>query len=83
MAHSANIPDIAKLRWRCRRGTKELDTLTIKYLDNYFSHADLDEQCAFAALLELQDPMLYKILSKEEATKDPHIQSIVNKIHLR
>ena len=83
MDRSTNTPDPAKLRWRCRRGTKELDTLTTKYLDHYYSQAELDEQCAFAVLLELQDPELYKILTKEEVPTDPHIQSIVDKIHSR
>ena len=82
MDHSLKTPDSAKLRWRCRRGTKELDTLTTKYLDQFYEQAQLGEQCAFAALLELQDPELYKILTKEEISPDPHIQNIVKKIHM-
>ena len=81
MVCPVNTPDLAKLRWRCRRGTKELDTLTLKYLDHYFSQAEIKEQCAFAELLELQDPELYRILTKEEASTNAYIQSIVNKIH--
>ena len=79
----ARSPNLAKLRWRCRRGTKELDMLTLRYLDFHFMQAGVDEQCAFAALLELQDPELYKILSKELNADDKLIQSIVDKIHSR
>ena len=74
-------PDHSKLRWRCRRGTKELDTLTTRYLDNHYLNASSDEQCAFATLLELQDPELHSILTREQQVSDPLINSIVSKIH--
>lgn len=77
---SAN-PDQSKLRWRCRRGTKELDTLTERYLDEYFADADTPEQLAFASLLELQDPELYQILTREVSAPNSHISAIVKKIH--
>jgi len=49
---------IGKLRWRCRRGMKELDLLTLGYLEQYYPNASIAEQQAFAGLLELQDPQL-------------------------
>ena len=55
--------------------------LTLRYLDSHYEHAKVDEQCAFAALLEMQDPELYKILSREVAADDKLIHSIVEKIH--
>ena len=74
-------PDHSKLRWRCRRGTKELDTLTTRYLDNFYPHANDDEQRAFASLLEMQDPELHSILTREQQVSDPLVVSIVTKIH--
>ena len=78
---ASGTPDQAKLRWRCRRGTKELDVLTTRYLDLFYADASLDEQRAFAALLELQDPELYLILSRKCAVSDPNQAAIVDKIH--
>ena len=49
---------LGKLRWRCRRGMKELDLLTLGYLEQHYSAASAAEQQAFAELLELQDPVL-------------------------
>ena len=49
---------IGKLCWRCRRGMKELDLLTLGYLEQFYPQASADEQQAFAGLLELQDPQL-------------------------
>lgn len=77
----SGAPDRSKLRWRCRRGTKELDTLTTRYLENFYDSADSSEQSAFAALLTLQDPELHAILTRDQAAKDPLIIAIVDKIH--
>jgi len=49
---------IGKLRWRCRRGMKELDLLTSGYLEQFYPRAPAEEQQAFAELLELQDTQL-------------------------
>jgi antitoxin CptB len=50
---------IGRLRWRCRRGTKELDRILGGYLDQDYAQAPLEQQRAFAALLEVQDPDIY------------------------
>ena len=78
---SSGTPDIGKLRWRCRRGTKELDVLTTRYLDHFYTAASPEEQSAFAALLELQDPDLYKILSRVQPADNPLQATIVEKMH--
>lgn len=78
---ASGIPDLAKLRWRCRRGTKELDTLTTRYLEHFYPNASQGEQCAFASLLELQDPDLHSILTIVSTSRDPLIVAIVAKIH--
>jgi antitoxin CptB len=54
-----DTPTIGKLRWRCRRGMKELDVLLERYLDERFCSASNAEQDAFRQLLETQDTILY------------------------
>ncbi|KAB2923396.1 MAG: succinate dehydrogenase assembly factor 2 [Candidatus Contendobacter sp.] len=61
---------IGKLRWRCRRGMKELDLLTLGYLERHYSTAPAEEQQAFAELLELQDPLLMSYMVGREAPAD-------------
>jgi antitoxin CptB len=51
--------DMGKLRWRCRRGMKELDILLARYVDERFCSASILEQEAFRRLLEIQDTVLY------------------------
>ncbi len=55
-------PDAAefgRLRWRCRRGMRELDVLLTRYLDERYRGATAEDQEAFRALLNRQDPELY------------------------
>ena len=79
--NTSGAPDQAKLRWRCRRGTKELDFLTTRYLDHFYNNASVEEQCAFAALLEMQDPELYLILARTKEPENSLQAAIVDKIH--
>ncbi len=48
-----------KLRHLCRRGTKELDTLTTSYLSNHYISASIIEQKAFQRILLLDDMALH------------------------
>ena len=51
--------DLGKLRWRCRRGMKELDVLLARYVDERFCSASNVEQEAFRRLLETQDTVIH------------------------
>ena len=51
--------ELGKLRWRCRRGMKELDVLLARYVDERFCGASSLEQAAFRRLLETEDAALY------------------------
>ena len=61
---------MGKLRWRCRRGMKELDLLTLGYLERYYLTASVEERQAFAELLELQDPLLMSYMVGRETPAD-------------
>ena len=50
--------DLARLRWRCRRGMRELDVMLGRYLDRAWEMASPAERRAFVQLVELQDPEL-------------------------
>ncbi len=53
------MTDMGRLRWRCRRGMRELDVLLTRYVDVCFAAATQPEQQAFEALLDVQDPVIY------------------------
>ena len=50
--------ELGRLRWRCRRGTREIDELLRGYLDAAFESAPAAEQAAFRRLLEAPDPTI-------------------------
>ncbi|MGH8428167.1 MAG: succinate dehydrogenase assembly factor 2 [Gammaproteobacteria bacterium] len=51
-----SLPSLGQLRWRTRRGLRELDLILQRYLQSRYPQADTDEQRAFALLLEQADP---------------------------
>ncbi len=69
-----------RLRWRCRRGTRELDLLLLRYLDDLYHHATTEEQGAFECLLKYPDPELQHLLLGEGTDAKPDIQALVERI---
>jgi antitoxin CptB len=47
-----------RLRWRCRRGMKELDVLLARWIEGGWAEADAERRRAFEWLLEQPDPDL-------------------------
>ena len=70
----------SKLKWRCRRGTKELDYLLEGYLDKNYSLANKDEQALFVELLTLQDSQLIVFLLGEQLPVSRGLADLVKKI---
>ena len=56
---AARPTEHGKLRWRCRRGMKELDVLLARYVNERFCGASNLEQDLFKELLETEDAVLY------------------------
>lgn len=65
-----------RLYWMCRRGTKELDELTLRYLNQYYDDATPEQQQTFAELLQLPDPDLYRVLSGIESSDNILVNEI-------
>ena len=73
-------PPVAQLRWRCRRGMRELDVVLERYLQERYATAPLVEQRAFEALLELPDPQLFGYLLRRETPADPEWVNVVSQL---
>ena len=50
--------DLRKLRWRCRRGMRELDQLLERWLDREWRQSPTDQREAFLRLLDTEDDKL-------------------------
>ncbi|MGI9303591.1 MAG: succinate dehydrogenase assembly factor 2 [Gammaproteobacteria bacterium] len=75
------MQSLQQLKWRCRRGTKELDLLVRGFLDRHYANAPAAMQRAFADLLERQDPDLYDLLSGNIPPPDPDTADVIRTIH--
>ena len=54
-----------RLRWKCRRGTLELDLLLQQFLERDYAALDAHAQSRFEALLELGDEELWAMIQGE------------------
>jgi antitoxin CptB len=76
---SEGVAQLGRLRWRARRGTRELDQLLGGWLDAHFAHADADVLADFDALLDTPDPQLWDWLIGH-AAPDTRYAAIVDEI---
>jgi|WetSurMetagenome_2_1015567.scaffolds.fasta_scaffold327119_2 antitoxin CptB len=73
--------NISKLKWRSRRGMRELDVLLERYLNRRFSNAPDEEQTLFEAFVDLPDDPLIDWLLKDvspPAKWQPLVQQILS-----
>ena len=71
----------ARLRWRCRRGTREMDLLLLRFLEQGYPRLNPAEKTLFAALLDEADPDLYAWLTGQSEPADPDYLTIIGKIN--
>lgn len=66
------MSEMARLRWLCRRGMKELDLLLKNYIEHSYQGAPAADQQAFKSILQLPDPELYDLIlgRSENGNKD-------------
>jgi antitoxin CptB len=75
--------DVSRLRWRCRRGMRELDQLLGWYLDTRYPRAAEPDKLAFGSLLDQPDPELWAWFIGQAVPTRPEWQSIVDEIRTR
>jgi antitoxin CptB len=72
--------DIKRLRWRCRRGMQELDTLLLRYLEAHYANATEEHKQAFTEILDMQDPELWSLLTGKTIHKKQCINDVVKSL---
>jgi antitoxin CptB len=72
--------EFGKLRWRCRRGMRELDVLLTRYVDEDYRTAAPEQQDAFRRLLEMQDPVMHAYFLGRETPPDAVLASLIARI---
>jgi antitoxin CptB len=79
-AEHLSAAEAGRLRWRCRRGMKELDVVLERCLAELLPGADAAERQAFGRLLTLPDPELAGYLLHGASPKDAALARWVGRI---
>lgn len=76
----ADDAELRRLRWRCRRGMRELDRLLERWLDREWRQSPADERAVFLRLLESEDDRLWKWFLGHAHPDDPELDALVRRI---
>ena len=71
---------LKKLRWRCRRGMRELDAMLEAYISRLQHTMPAHQEQAFASLLDSEDDQLWDWLSGRELCPDANLRTIIDDI---
>ncbi len=77
---SAESAEYKRLRWRCRRGMRELDQLLTRYLERDWAQASGAQRVLFLRLLDCEDDRLWSWFFRQEATPDAALDALVRHI---
>lgn len=70
----------SRLRWRCRRGMRELDLLLEHFLGHGYDRLDAAGRQHFETLLECQDDTLFGWFYQGEVPDDAELAALVERI---
>lgn len=70
------MSDLARLRWKCRRGLLELDLVLQRFLLMQYPSLPADEQLAFENLLEAADQDLYEWVFRQIEHPNPIVKKL-------
>jgi antitoxin CptB len=72
--------ELRRLRWRCRRGMRELDQLMLRYLDRRWRQAVAAERDRFERLLDTEDDRLWRWFMGRESPEEKDLRELVERI---
>lgn len=72
--------ELKRLRWRCRRGMRELDQLMLRYLDQRYPIAPTNERNVFLQLLDCEDDKLWAWFMGREQPEDAKLDELIQTI---
>ena len=72
--------ELKRLRWRCRRGMRELDQLLTRWLDREWTAASDSQREVFLRLLDSEDDRLWRWFLGHETAPDAALDSLIQDI---
>ena len=74
------LQELGRLRWRCRRGMRELDELLRRYVDERYAASSSAHQEAFRELLDAPDPLIHAYCLGLQAPPTPVLAALIGLI---
>jgi antitoxin CptB len=71
------LSELARLRWKCRRGTRELDTILGGFLEHGVHELTPAQLAAFDRLLDEQDDRLIDYFYARQRPRDGELHELV------
>ena len=72
--------ELRRIRWRCRRGMRELDQLFERWLAHGWKQASDAERGVFLRLLDCEDDRLWKWFLGHDRPDDADLDTLVQSI---
>ena len=76
----ADVLELKRIRWRCRRGMRELDQLFGRYVDREWAGASELERGVFLRLLDCEDDKLWRWFMGYEDCPDDALALLIQRI---
>ena len=73
--------DVARIKWRSRRGLLELDMILLNFVENHYASLSEQEKTTYKQLLSLPDPELLAYFMQQEIPQDSVFAELVSKIN--
>ncbi|ADV27157.1 protein of unknown function DUF339 [Pseudoxanthomonas suwonensis 11-1] len=83
---AVTVPDtdpevqLRRIRWRCRRGMRELDQLFERWLAHRWEQASDSERAVFLRMLDCEDDRLWRWFMGYEACPDAELAGLIASI---
>lgn len=71
---------LQRLRWRCRRGMRELELLLRRWLDREWAAASEAQRGVFLRLLDCEDDKLWRWFTGSETAPDAALDVLIQRI---
>jgi len=79
-AREVQVIEAKRLKWRCRRGMRELDQLLERYLDRAWATASDADRGLFLRMLDSEDDILWRWCMGRERPEDPALAAFVEQL---
>ena len=79
-AAASDDSELRRLRWRCRRGMRELDQLLNRWLDEQWAASSEAQRGVFLRLLDCEDDKLWHWFLGHETAPDAALDALVQRI---